>query len=70
MFQDHAAKGRSAVIAKALLLLKLPKQESFLAQAYAHSANDDKKMAGEFEAALADGLVNGQSADEGAHAAW
>ena len=67
---DHAAKGRSAVVAKALHLLQLTEQESYLAEAYAQSASQDKQIAAEFDATLSDGLVNVQNAKEGAHAAW
>ena len=67
---DHAAKGRSAVVAKALHLLQLTEQESYLAEAYAQSASQDKQMAAEFDATLSDGLVNVQNAKQGAHAAW
>jgi metal-responsive CopG/Arc/MetJ family transcriptional regulator len=67
---DHAAKGRSAVVAKALHLLQLTEQESYLAEAYALSASQDKKIAAEFEATLADGLLSEQNASEGAHATW
>lgn len=67
---EHAAKGRSAVVAKALHLLQLTEQESYLAEAYAQSASQDKLMAAEFDATLADGLVNAYNATKGAHAAW
>ena len=67
---DHAAKGRSAVVAKALHLLQLTEQESYLAEAYAQSASQDKQIAAEFDATLSDGLVSVQNAKEGAHAAW
>ena len=67
---DHAAKGRSAVVAKALQLLQLTEQESYLAEAYAQSVSQDKKMAAEFDATLTDGLVNVQNTPKGAHAAW
>ena len=67
---DHAAKGRSAVVAKALHLSRLTEQESYLAEAYAQSANQDKKMAAEFDATLADGVVNVQKTPKGAHAVW
>ncbi len=67
---DHAAKGRSAVVAKALHLLKLSEQESNLAQAYAQSASDDKQIAAEFDATLADGLASAQNTPQSAHAAW
>ena len=67
---DHAAKGRSAVVAKALHLLQLTEQESYLAEAYAQSASQDRQIAAEFDATLNDGLVNVQNAKEGAHAAW
>ena len=71
---DHAAKGRSAVVAKALKLLELTEQESRLAQAYAQSARDDKELAAAFECTLADGLVSAQvsvqAAPQGEHAAW
>jgi Arc/MetJ-type ribon-helix-helix transcriptional regulator len=67
---DHAAKGRSAVVAKALQLLQLTEQESYLAEAYAQSANQDKKIAAEFDATLADGLAKAQKTPKGTHAAW
>ena len=67
---DHAAKGRSAVVAKALHLLQTTEQESYLAEAYAQSAAQDKQVAAEFEGTLADGLVNVQNAAEDKHAAW
>jgi Arc/MetJ-type ribon-helix-helix transcriptional regulator len=67
---DHAAKGRSAVVAKALQLLQLTEQESYLAEAYAQSASQDKQLAAEFEAMLTDGLAKVQNTTEGAHAAW
>ena len=67
---DHAAKGRSAVVAKALHLLQLTEQENYLAEAYAQSASQDRQIAAEFDATLNDGLVNVQNAKEGAHAAW
>jgi Arc/MetJ-type ribon-helix-helix transcriptional regulator len=67
---DHAAKGRSAVIAKALHLLQLTEQESYLTEAYAQSASQDKTMVAEFDATLADGLVNVHKTPKGAHAAW
>ena len=67
---EHAAKGRSAVVAKALHLLQLTEQESYLAEAYAQSANQDKQIAAEFDASLADGLVNMHNTPKGAHAAW
>ena len=57
-------------MAKALHLLQLTEQESYLAEAYAQSASQDKKMAAEFDATLADGLVDMQSTPKGAHAAW
>ena len=58
---DHAAKGRSAVVAKALRLLQLTEEESLLAEAYAQSASQDKLVAAEFAAALSDGLLEGVS---------
>ena len=67
---DHAAKGRSAVVAKALHLLQLTEQENYLAEAYAESASQDKLIAAEFDGTLADGLVNAHSTTEGLHAAW
>ena len=69
---SHAAKGRSAVVAKALQLLQLTEQESYLAEAYAQSASQDKQLAAEFEATVGDGLVDGlvQNTPKGAHAAW
>jgi Arc/MetJ-type ribon-helix-helix transcriptional regulator len=53
---DHAAKGRSAVVLKALQLLQRTEQENDLALAYAQSAAQDQKMVAEFDAALTDGL--------------
>ena len=41
---DHSAKGRSAVVAKALHLLQLTEQESYLAETYAQSASQDKQI--------------------------
>ena len=67
---DHSAKGRSAVVAKALHLLQLTEQESCLAEAYAQSASQDKQIAAEFDATLSDGLVNVQNTTQGTHAAW
>ena len=67
---DHSAKGRSAVVAKALHLLQLTEQESYLAEAYAQSASQDKQIATEFDATLSDGLVNVQNTTQGTHAAW
>ena len=67
---DHSAKGRSAVVAKALRLLQLTEQESYLAEAYAQSASQDKQIAAEFDATLSDGLVNVQNTTQGTHAAW
>ena len=67
---DHAAKGRSAVVAKALHLLQLTEQESYLAEAYAQSASQDKQISAEFDATLGDGLVNVQNTTQGTHAAW
>ena len=57
-------------VAKALHLLQLTEQESYLAEAYAQSVSQDKKMAAEFDATLTDGLVNVQNTPKGAHAAW
>ena len=54
---EHAAKGRSAVVAKALQLLQITEEESLLAEAYAQSASQDKKVAADFAAALSDGLL-------------
>ena len=61
---EHAAKGRSAVVAKALRLLQLTEEESLLAEAYAQSASQDKLVAAEFAAALSDGLPQGVSLQE------
>ena len=58
---DHAARGRSAVVAKALKLLQLSEQESLLSAAYAQSAEQDKQMASDFRATLNDVL---------SHEAW
>ena len=58
---EHAAKGRSAVVATALRLLQLAEEESLLAEAYAQSASQDKLVAAEFAAALSDGLMEGVS---------
>ena len=65
---SHAAKGRSAVVDKALQLLQLTEQESYLAEAYVQSASQDKQIAAEFEATLGDGLV--QNTAKGAYASW
>jgi hypothetical protein len=70
---DHAAKGRSAVVVKALQLLQLTVQERDLAEAYAASAAEDKQLAAEFDHTLADGLNNSDNSDNtarAAHAAW
>ena len=67
---DHAAKGRSAVVAKALQLQQLTEQEGYLEEAYAQSASQDKEIAAEFEATLADGLASVQNTPKGANAAW
>jgi metal-responsive CopG/Arc/MetJ family transcriptional regulator len=70
---DHAAKGRSAVVVKALQLLRLTEEESNLADAYAASALQDKQMASEFDRTLADGLHKSDNSDnstQAAHAAW
>ncbi len=65
---DHAAKGRSAVVVKALQLLQRTEQENQLAQAYLQSADQDKQMTSEFDMALNDGLVSqadfGKAPDE------
>ena len=58
---EHAAKGRSAVVAKALQLLQLTEEEGLLAEAYAQSASQDKMVAADFAAALSDGLLEGVS---------
>jgi Arc/MetJ-type ribon-helix-helix transcriptional regulator len=54
---NHAAKGRSAVVAKALLLLQRTEQERDLSAAYAQSAEQDQQIAAEFDATLNDGLA-------------
>ena len=55
---EHAAKGRSAVVLKALQLLQRTEQEFDLTQAYAQSAAQDQQMAAEFDATLNDGLIH------------
>ena len=71
---EHAAKGRSAVVAKALRLLQLTEEESLLAEAYAQSASQDKLVASDFAAALSDGLLEGVNSQdprlEASHEAW
>ncbi len=71
---EHAAKGRSAVVAKALQLLQLTEQESYLAQAYAQSASQDQQMTADFDIALSDGLPQGLTAQDqqskAAHETW
>jgi Arc/MetJ-type ribon-helix-helix transcriptional regulator len=62
--QDHATKGRSAVVARALQLLQLTEQESNLAEAYAQSASQDQQIAAEFEVALSDGLPQSLTAHD------
>ena len=72
--QEHAARGRSAVVAKALQLLQLTEPESYLAQAYAQSAGQDQQMAAEFEVVLSDGLQQSVTAQDhqskAAHETW
>ena len=71
---EHAAKGRSAVVAKALQLLQITEEESLLAEAYAQSASQDKRVAAEFAAALSDGLLEGVNSQDPrlktSHEAW
>ena len=55
---DHAAKGRSAVVLKALQLLQRTEQEFELTQAYAQSVAQDQQMAAEFDTTLTDGLIH------------
>ena len=47
----------------------LKEQESYLAEAYAQSASQDKKIAAEFDAILADGLVKVKKTPKNADAA-
>lgn len=67
---DHAAKGRSAVVAQALRLLQRSEEESYLSAAYAESAEQDKQMAAEFDITLADGLEPGTPSLKAAHETW
>lgn len=67
---DHAAKGRSAVVAKALQLLQRSEQENYLSEAYAQSVEQDQQMAAEFDATLNDGLSSPASSLEAAHETW
>ena len=46
----------------------LKEQEGSLAEAYAQSASQDKKIAAEFDATLADGLVSVQKTPKDAQA--
>ena len=46
------------VLARTVESVNLTEQEQSLAEAYAQSADHDKKIAAEFDAALADGLLN------------
>ena len=61
---EHAAKGRSGAVAKALQLLQLTEEESLLAEAYAQSASQDTLVAAEFAFALSDGLLGGVSSQD------
>lgn len=67
---DHGAKGRSAVVARALQLLQRSEEESYLSAAYAQSAEQDLQMAAEFNATLTDGLETGAPSLKAAHEAW
>ena len=49
-------------LVKAVNSANLTVQEQSLAEAYAQSADHDKKIAAEFDATLADGIVNVQKA--------
>lgn len=67
---NHAAKGRSAVVAKALLLLQRTEQERDLSAAYAQSAEQDQQMAAEFDATLNDGLGSCAAPLKATHETW
>jgi hypothetical protein len=67
---EHAAKGRSAVVARALELLQRSEQESYLADAYAQSAEQDLKIAAEFDETLKDGLSSQNSSVSDSHETW
>lgn len=67
---EHAAKGRSAVVAKALKLLQRSEQESYLSLAYAQSAEQDQQIAAQFDATLNDGLRSNVKALETTHETW
>jgi Arc/MetJ-type ribon-helix-helix transcriptional regulator len=67
---DHAAKGRSAVVTKALQLLQRSEQESYLADAYGQSAEQDRQIAVEFDATLKDGLRYPDSPASASHETW
>lgn len=67
---EHAAKGRSAVVAKALQLLQLTEQESQLSAAYKQSAEQDRQIAANFDVALLDGLRSPQKKMKATDEAW
>jgi Arc/MetJ-type ribon-helix-helix transcriptional regulator len=67
---NHAAKGRSAVVAKALLLLQRTEQERDLSAAYAQSAEQDQQIAAEFDATLHDGLGAYAAPLKATHETW
>ena len=67
---EHAAKGRSAVVVKALQLLQHSEQESQLSEAYAQSAEQDRQVAAEFDIALNDGLNLDSQALKAADETW
>lgn len=67
---DHSAKGRSAAVTKALQLLQSTEQENLLAQAYAQSSEQDKKIAFEFDATLTDGLTMPETSEHVSNETW
>jgi len=66
----HSAKGRSAVVAKALQLLQRVEQESALATAYAQSAEHDQQIDTAFAGTVNDGLVSADAALAARDEAW
>ncbi|MBK9442796.1 MAG: antitoxin [Comamonadaceae bacterium] len=67
---EHAAKGRSAVVVKALQLLQRSEQESQLSEAYAQSAEQDRQMAADFDITLSDGLKPATPNLKATNATW
>ena len=67
---DHAAKGRSAVVVKALQLLQRFERESQLSEAYAQSAEQDRQVAADFDSTLSDGLKLDAPAWKATDATW